>query len=338
MREEWHTIADNTTVKKEKAKIIHFINKRFVAFFQNKTKAVFSIHININDENLDQPGNYEGDTINKSKRTQIELEKYKNQLIRNKQEYCKAINATFLLYERNEQYEDFLKRFPDLSEYDVVNLYKIYLLDELTTQYDMVLYLDFDVYCRTNVDFFNYIPVESHIACQYSTKSNLDIDDSIEYFRNYCHDFRSPHSKYWNAHALLTEEGYDGENVVFNTGIIGATRAVMEKLDYFSDIDEVIETMKQLKQDSIYPENISSQFGYDNETIFSYKVKKNNVPVHQLSQKWHHKHLAKWVSSDDVKYHSRKVISEKAFEATMADLDPVFIHFISKHFGLAFDE
>lgn len=334
---DWHTIYDNTPVEKLSGKIIHFINKRFVTFFQNKTKVVFSIYINIEDDLLDHPGKYEGDDINKSKRTQIELEKYKDRLIENKRSYCESIGAQFLLFENDTQYADFKKRFPDLTEYDKVNLYKIYLLDELTKQYDMVLYLDFDVYCRKNIDFFNYIPVESHIGCQYNKRVDLQIDDSIEYTRNYCHDFRSPHSKYWNAHALLTDEGLSGENVVFNTGIVGATRRVMEKLDYFSDIDETIQRMKELKEDSMYPENIAMQFGFDNETIFSYKVQKNNVPVQQLDQKWHYKHLARWIQRDK-NYNSRKIISDTAFKASMADIDPVLIHFISKQFFTVFDK
>lgn len=338
MDKQWHTIRDNTPTENLTGKVIHFINKRFVTFFQNKTKAVFSIYINIEDSKLDEPGNYTGDDINKSKRTQIELEKYKQNLIENKKRYCQSIGAEFLLYQDDNQYRQFRERFVDLSEYDIINLYKIYLLDQLTKQYDMVLYIDFDVYCRRNVDFFNYVPVETHIGCLYNTKADLNIDSTIDYIRNYCFDFRSPHSKYWNAHALLTEEGLDGENVVFNTGIVGATRAVMEKLDYFSDIDEVIETMKQLKQESIYPENISAQFGYDNETIFSYKVKKNKVPVHQLDQRWHYKHLAQWIQKNNINYNSRKVISSTAFEASMADVNPVLIHFISKQFFMVFDE
>ena len=336
--QQWHNIRDNVPTEELSGKIIHFINKRFSAFFKNKTKVIFSIYINIEDDKLDHPGNYQGDNINKSKRTQIELEKYKDRLIKNKFEYAAAIGAEFLLYQDDEEYQQFRTRFPDLSEYDIINLYKIYILNELTKQYDMALYMDLDVYCRRKVDFFDYIPVETHIGCLYNTKADLEIDDSIEYIRNYCYDYRSPHSKYWNAHALLTEEGFSGENVVFNTGIVGASRAVMEKLDYFSDIDQIIETMKELKEESIYPETIAAQFGYDNETIFAYKVKKNNVPIHQLDQRWHYKHLAQWLQKDNINYQSRKVISKKAFEASMADVNPVLIHFISKQFDMVFDD
>jgi hypothetical protein len=44
--------------------------------------------------------------------------------------------------------------------------------------------------------------------------------------------------------------------------------------------DESAQEMKELKEDeySMYHENVRSQFGYDNETIFAYKVK-NNIRI-----------------------------------------------------------
>jgi len=335
----WHKIYDNVPEETIEGNVIHFINKRFVAFFKDKTKAVFSIYIDIDDQNLDAPGAYPGDDIDKSKRTQLELRKYKDQLIKNKLDYATAIGAEFLLYTNDDQYYAFKDRFSDLSEYDVINLYKIYLLQELTKQYDMVLYLDFDVYCRRNVDFFNFIPVDSHIGCYYNTIKDLKIVESVEYFKTYQRDFRSPHAKYWNAHALLNEYGCDPENFVFNTGIVGATRAVMEKIDYFSDIDQTIELMKEVKQHSMYPENIRKSFGFDNETIFSYKVKKNNVDTHYLNQRWHFKQMDAWIEGDNVtRRRVRESTLRNGFQAAMTDINPVLIHFISKQFWLVFDE
>lgn len=335
----WHRIYDNVPEEGLEGNIIHFINKRFVAFFNDKTKVIFSIYIDIQDENLDQPGAYPGDEIDKSKRTQLELRKYKDQLIKNKFEYATAIGAEYLLYTNDDDYYRFKDRFPDLSEYDVINLYKIYLLDELTKQYDMVLYLDFDVYCRRKVDFFNFIPVDSHVGCYYNTTKDLKINESIEYFKTYQRDFRSPHAKYWNAHAMLDEQGYEPDNLVFNTGIVGATRAVMEQIDYFSDIDDTIQLMKDVKETSMYPDNIRDSFGFDNETIFSYKVKKNDVHTHYLNEKWHFKQMDAWIEGDNVtRRRVRESTMRKGFEAAMATADPILIHFISKQFWLVFDE
>jgi lipopolysaccharide biosynthesis glycosyltransferase len=338
MDKKWHTIIDHIPTEKKDAEIYHFINKNFCAYFQDKTKAIFSIYIKIEDENLDNPVNHKDDPIPKSKQTQLRLEKYRDKLQSNKEQYAQTIGAEYILFERDDKYENFKNRFLDLSEYDIINLYKIYLLDELTKIYDSVLYLDYDVVILKNIDFFDYVPIQNAIGCYYSTAEDHKIPkDNIHYFKGYRWDFRSPHSKYWNAHALLSEEDIDPENVVFNTGIIGASRRMMEKLDYFSDIDEIIERMKELKEFSIYPPKVQAAFGYDNETIFSYKVKKNKVPIHQFDNDWHYKHnyrnkeaFIKGTSS----YH----IDKQEFEAGIREHNTVFAHFISKNFGLLLDE
>lgn len=338
MDKKWHTICDHVVKQKSEAEIYHFINKNFYAFFKNKTKAVFSIYVKIDDANLDNPKGYANNKISKSKQTQILLEQYKDDLYKNKKEYAKSIGAEFILFERNEKYETFLKRFPDLSEYDVVNLYKIYLLDELTKQYDYVLYLDYDVIALNNIDFFEHVPVENAIGCFYFTAEDLNIPkDNSYYFKDYNWDFRSPHSKYWNAHALLSEEYLDPENVIFNTGVIGASRKMMAKLDYFSDIDKIIQTMKDLKESSMYPKKVQAAFGYDNETIFSYKVKKNNVPIHLLGKYWHYKHEYKNKYSF-IKGTSFYKADKYELEINVKKHNVVFAHFISKNFGIFFDK
>ena len=163
--EEWHTMYYDKPVDYIgcRGKIIHFINKKFNRFFKDKTKCIFSLYVKIDDEKLDNPPTSDIEPLgNKSKRTQIQFEKHYDDLIKDKQEYAQNIGADFILYENDDRYQEFKKRFTNLSEYDIVNLYKIYCLDELTKQYDLVCYLDFDVYCRRkDVDIFENVPMES---------------------------------------------------------------------------------------------------------------------------------------------------------------------------------
>ena len=47
--------------------------------------------------------------------------------------------------------------------------------------------------------------------------------------------------------------------------------------------------MTQLKFDvSVFPKKIVDYFGYDNETLFGFKLKQNKVPVQWLDDKWHY--------------------------------------------------
>lgn len=339
LEDEWHNIL-NEKPKDVKGHCLHFINKQFNAFFKDKTQCIFSIHIEIPDDRLDNPKNYNDSKIPKSLMVKQQLIKYYDNLIANHSEYASNISATYKHYGRDDKYESFKARFPDLSEYDVVNLYKIYLLDELTHEYDHVAYVDLDVYFRQQYNIFDYFPLDYAICCKYATKKDLMIPakNLNLYFKVYDYDFRNQRSKYWNTHALLVENGLNGDNNVFNTGVVCASRYGMEKLDYFSDIEDVITQMKELKEDeySLYHENVRKAFGYDNETIFSFKLKKGNAPFINIPECWHYqdflsraKALEKGTSD-----HGRAL---DKFKAECSKDNVVLVHFISKNFGLVFD-
>lgn len=336
--EVWHKIYDDKPAEGLEGHCIHFINKQFGRFFQQKTQLIFSLHIDIPEDRLDNPRSFKDNPLSKSQITKEQLNKYKDRLLENHQSYANAIGAEYKHFGRDEAYKEFSKRFTDLSEYDIVNLYKIWLLDTLTKEYDLVMYVDLDVYFRNNANIFHTVPADYAICCLYDTKQNLRITTDSSYFKNFKEDYRNPQSKYWNTHALLTEEEYDGDNYVFNTGVIVTSRYGMEQLDYFSDIDDVIAQMKELKEDefSMYPEPIQKSFGYDNETIFSYKVKKNDVVVYQLGEWWHSRHY----------YESKNAMTPKTqewgqalakYNARCTDWNVTIVHFISKNFGLVFE-
>ena len=337
MDERWHKIIKDTPqpLDWDNIEIAHFIGKKFSMFFQDKTKLIYSIYIEIPDERLDNPRGPKDDPVNKSKRTKERLAEYKDKLYDNHLEYAHAQKATYIHFGRDQRYEDFRARFPDLSEYDVINLYKVYLLDYMTHYYDLVLYVDFDVWFdKFEVNAFDWLMGEHLLCCDASNAedSGVKLWDSL-YLKNYDKDFRSPEAKYWNCHAMLSEEDVEPDNYVFNTGIMMASRKVMEKLGYFSDIDDVLAMMKDLKENSIYPPQVQESFGYDNETIMSYKVRMNNVFVQRLSETWHLKHMSEKVEAFDENTKEHQ-ISKYKLKAEMAEHNTVMVHMISKNFGL----
>lgn len=337
--ESWHKIYDDTPEEGLTGNCIHFINKQFGRFFKDKTKCIFSLHVDIPEERLDNPRSFKDNDLTKSQITKIQLNKYKDQLLDNHRDYASNVGAEYLFFGRDDQYEEFRKRFPDLSEYDVINLYKIWLLDKLVKEYDLVMYVDLDVYFRNNANVFDTVPANYALCCIYDTKLSLMISNTADYFKYFVKDFRNPQAKYWNTHALLTNDGLDGENNVFNTGVIVTSRYAMEKLDYFSDIDDVIETMKELKEEefSMYPENIQKSFGYDNETIFSYKVNKNNVIAYRLADWWHTRHY--YENKEAMKHGTpERDTSVLLYKAECKKRNTTIVHFISKNFGLVFDK
>ena len=104
------------------------------------------------------------------------------------------------------------------------------------------------------------------------------------------HSIRSPTAKYFNCQAMLIDGGFNHHNNVINTGIIGARKEDVLKLDFFGGFRSTIDLMTKLRFDEsgMYPQNILDMFRYDNETIFSYKVQVNNVDVQWLDVEWHY--------------------------------------------------
>ena len=92
---------------------------------------------------------------------------------------------------------------------------------------------------------------------------------------------------------MLIDGGYPIANDVINTGIIGANAEHIKQLDYFGGFEHIIEMMTALRSDAyadsgLYPQNILDMFRYDNETIFSYKLRVNNINVQWLDDEWHY--------------------------------------------------
>ena len=313
----WHTRLDNrivcdpitrekTDLKKHlsDAKFLHMINKNFDTYYRNKRNVIYSLHVEIPPELQQAAGNFTGDDIDKNERARINFLEYFDRLENNRREYARSIGADYLLFQNDEKYQIFratMKSMTDMSEYNVVNFYKIWCMEELTKKYDNVLYMDFDVIVNTDVSFFDAFNCQNAIFCNYdatlkdwASKEALDLSNWKG--EDYVYHYRSPSAKYWNTHALLSDDDIEGENDVYNTGIFGASRRQMDELGYFNDFEGLIKKMTELREDefSMYIPQIQKSFGYDNETVMSYRVKSNNVHCENLDNKFWHFQCPNW--------------------------------------------
>jgi hypothetical protein len=226
------------------------------------------------------------DTVEKADITVNAFKENYTKLVESKKKYADSIGVSFKMYEYDKQYQTFeknlLKDFPELTGYEVINFYKIHLLYELAKNYDEILYLDFDAVPLTNESFFEHWDLSKGI-CVYNNNTHVIKDRKVS------QGIRSPSAKYFNCQAMLIEKGLDPKNDVINTGIVGARKKDILKLDFFGGFKDIIDLMTKLRNDtSLYPQNIVDMFRYDNETIFSYKVKTNNINVQWLDDKWHY--------------------------------------------------
>ena len=135
------------------------------------------------------------DTL-KEKNNLISFMEYKQDLLKCKQEYAKKCDADWIFFDKIGYVQSFQKKFSINTIYDAINLYKIYMFEELGKKYDNVLYLDFDVIPKTDKNFFDEVDLSKKIWC-------LDQNDIINHknFQLY-KTTRTPTIKYMLAKCL----------------------------------------------------------------------------------------------------------------------------------------
>jgi hypothetical protein len=214
-------------------------------------------------------------------------------LVDRQKEYAYKIGVDYNHFTYEDGYKEysdwFRKEYPEVSEYNIVNFFKIKLLYDMAETYDEILYLDIDVIPSTNENFFDAFDLsKGHAILTGAARTQIDLDSPLQKIKRRNFSVRSPLAKYWNAKIMLQMEGYGDKVEVFNTGIVGITSKQLKDIDYFSEFRDTLNYMKELIDNEDIPENFRKVFGYDNETIWAYKVISNNVSYQELGDYWHH--------------------------------------------------
>ena len=266
------------------------------------SKVIFSIYIDIPEDELDpQPPHY-GDTEDKNLKAKREFALHQPFLERSQRAYAQHIGVDYRIFKYDNKWKEFKahynKKYPMLTAYNIVNFYKIYLMYELLGEFDEILYLDMDVISITRKNFFEEFDLNKGIVIKKSNANyNLHIkpaDVKVQEARAAwgwkMHSNRSPNAKFWNAKAIIMEEGGDvSNNPVFNTGIIGVNKKHLEQLDYWKDFSYFMDLMTELKNpdNGMWPQQFTDMFGWDNETLWGVKSNLNEVPAQFMNDKWH---------------------------------------------------
>ena len=255
------------------------------------SRVIYSLYIDLSEDELDffDKNIVKNKQVSRNIITRNQFKKNYDKLKGLQQLYAEQNKCDYILFENDEKFINFKtlfnEKYPYLTSYNIVNFYKIYLLYDLSKKYDEILYLDFDVVPLNNENFFEHNNLSKGIF----VLNNNDRVSKLTDIGENTQTIRSPNAKYYNAQAMLFEKGLSTENDVVNTGIIGINKEHLIKLNYFKDFDDNMNMMTNLKSDTnMFPKRIVKYFGYDNETLFSFKIKENKVPVKWLSKKWHY--------------------------------------------------
>ena len=256
------------------------------------SRIIFDIHIDIPKDKLDTDlGSYDWDDIPRAERTKIEFNKYHERLRKNKEEYAEKIGVDYKHYTRDHEYLSFLAfiqgTHPHLSEYLVVNFYKLHLMEKLSEEYDEVLYVDFDVYFNTDKNYFDQFDTSTgiYLAAHDQSENAQEFLDMRPDDKMY---LRSELNKWFIAYAMCMEDFIEYTYPVTNTGLILANRYWISKLAFMDHVHDMVRLIDKMKadEDSMFSDNIRSTLDWNNEPFYSYVAQMNEVPLVDNSGPW----------------------------------------------------
>ena len=280
---------------------------------------IYSIYIENNESNLSEKHLF----------TKTQLEKHLDKLIDVKKEYAKHCNAKFVLYENDTHYQKFRKKYEGL-EFDVINLYKIYLWERLGKEYDNVLYLDLDVIPNTTESFFETFNMNK--ICVYAPNATIETwsqKDQKNYKKGKV-DFetiishKDKYSEYVKAMCkkamLATDNKLDTNYLIANTAVLGANSNAISKLKFTDRLKDMIHTLNIAKEEKLFGEAVSKLFFANNEIFFHYLLDKDNIDWFNLPKEWHTYLMKKDKITSDVKSVKMIHLINKRFEELWTNL------------------
>lgn len=206
-----------------------------------------------------------------------------DKIIYNHQAYANHIGAQYMLASADAEWTEFYrqihKKYPNITNYNIINYYKFYMAEKLTKTYDEVLYVDFDAFFYTNDNFFDY-----HWCQKFNVLYHpLPVAPSKE--AAWSTDVGIPKLRLRKAYFIqlaLERLGIDpmeADMGMANTGVMGYNKSSVGILNYWDTFKELMPLM--------YPEN--DDCAVDNEVFFCAAAIRNNLEINCLEDDWNYK-------------------------------------------------
>ncbi len=247
---------------------------------------IYSIYIENKDSNLSEKHLF----------TKNQLEKHYDRLIDVKKKYADICNAEFVIYGDDDDYKEFKSKYKGY-EFDLINLYKIYLWEKLGKKYNNVLYLDLDVVPNTNENFFDTFDMNK--ICVYAPNATIDIwsqEDKERYKKGKINfskviSHKDKYDMYVKAlckkSMLAIDNKLDTDYLIANTAILGANSNAISKLKFTERLDSMIDVLNKSEKEKLFGEEVSKLFFANNEIFFHYLLDKDNIDWYNLPKEWH---------------------------------------------------
>ena len=203
-----------------------------------------------------------------------QFEKYKTKLEQVQKDYASFCKADYSLIETSE------------TNYDKIQFDKLIKLQELSYDYDEVLYLDFDVIPKTTTNIFDNFDTSK--ICVYNIPRELD----AKKFKWELDDDNFHPLNVWVKctikKAMLLLDDITGTDALINTGVVLGSKESIKRLDWVGRLDECLEVYKEACEDNVYPDEVSRVWKPNNEAFFSYLIERYNIPMINIGISWNY--------------------------------------------------
>lgn len=227
-------------------------------------KIIFSIY----NDNVDQ------NNISTNSYKLNQFRKYSKQLEQAQREYAKKCNAEYVLHRL------------DITNYTELQFQKIRQLELYAEDYDQVLYLDFDVVPHNRAE--NIFDVYGDTLAIYSSHEHIEPRELKWFIEKDTFDSQNRYCKAAAKNSMLIIDNCQPSLKIYNTGVFYGSSKVLKQLQFDKRLIELKELLDEAKDDSLYPDNISKNFSYNNEVFVTYLIEKYNILCTDMNIQWNY--------------------------------------------------
>lgn len=200
-----------------------------------------------------------------------QFEKWKTNIEANQKAYALLCGADYELHTTST------------TSYDNVQFEKILLLEKYASDYDEILYLDFDVVAGSDVNYFDFHDMRK-LSGHALDRSPRD-HQLKKIIKNGLHN-QNMYAKTCAKNAMLLLDDITGNSLIVNTGVLGCNKDIAYELEFKNRLQQLHELLDEAKEDNLYPSQISDGFFRNNEVYVSYLIEKYNIPFTNIGMPW----------------------------------------------------
>lgn len=204
---------------------------------------------------------------------QGQFRKYKDQILASHKAYAAKCGADYVLHET------------PITDYNTIQFEKILLLENYVDTHDEMVYLDFDVIPSPKApsifDKIDFSTLGVHPLRR--NPENAQLRDALS---NGWLDTMNVYCKTCAVNSMLLLEDCSGGDKVYNTGVTVGGREVIKQLRFRERLPDLHKLLDEAREDSLYPDEITKNFYYNNEVYVTYLIKRYNIPFTDLGMQW----------------------------------------------------